>query len=187
VLSSPSKEAKQFPPSVKKERVRDWRGAEVEIDVPDGIIAYLTRKCGGNVHDQYVVDVTSGSFEKVTIGSNLRSGALSNSSRWEAKHSVDLGADSCFLSAYRSDSKDIPHTQNNWLCYDFKERKIVPTHYTIRTNNGVAHLKSWVVETSKDRENWQEVDHKESTNSSTGRGLLVQLRLRAAESAASSG
>jgi hypothetical protein len=34
--------------------------------VPNGIIARLTREFGGNVHDQPVVDVTSGSFEKET-------------------------------------------------------------------------------------------------------------------------
>jgi hypothetical protein len=27
--------------------------------------------------------------------------------------------------------KNIPHTRNNWIYYDFKERKIVPNHYTI--------------------------------------------------------
>jgi hypothetical protein len=46
------------------------------------------------------------------------------------------------------------------VCYDFKERRIVPTHYTIRTNEadlGYYHLKSWLVETSADGESWREV------------------------------
>jgi hypothetical protein len=34
------------------------------FDVPDGMIAHVTRECGGNVHDCGVVDVTCGSFEK---------------------------------------------------------------------------------------------------------------------------
>jgi hypothetical protein len=33
-------------------------------DIPDGMIAHLTRVCGGNVHDRQVVDVTCGWFEK---------------------------------------------------------------------------------------------------------------------------
>jgi hypothetical protein len=41
-------EGKQFPPSVKK----GTRG----FDVPDGIIAHLTRECGGNAHDDKVVE-----------------------------------------------------------------------------------------------------------------------------------
>jgi hypothetical protein len=34
----------------------------VEIAVPDGIIAHLTRACQGNVHDRGVVAVTAGSL-----------------------------------------------------------------------------------------------------------------------------
>jgi hypothetical protein len=42
----------------------------------------------------------------------------------------------------------------------FQERRIVATHYTIRTNEdspGGWHLTSWVVETSADGESWREV------------------------------
>jgi predicted RNase H-like nuclease (RuvC/YqgF family) len=72
---------KQFPPSVKKVTVTGVIYPEkrkVEIDVPDGIIAHLTRECGGNVHDRHVVDVTCGSFEKETKGANRHSGAYRN-------------------------------------------------------------------------------------------------------------
>jgi hypothetical protein len=58
----------KFPQLVKKRKVKDWRGKEIEIRVPDGIIAHLTRECGGNVHDHDVVEVTCGSFEKETVG-----------------------------------------------------------------------------------------------------------------------
>jgi hypothetical protein len=50
------------------------------------------------------------------------------------------------------------------VCYNFKERRIVPTHYTIRTFSGGpgdSHLKSWLVETSADGENWREVAREE--------------------------
>jgi hypothetical protein len=53
------KSTKQFPPAVKKGM---W------FDVPDGIVAHLTRECGANVHDRHVVDVTCGSFEPETMG-----------------------------------------------------------------------------------------------------------------------
>jgi hypothetical protein len=61
-------------------------------------------------------------------------------------------------------TEDILHTRNNWICYDFKERRIVPTHYTIRTHAfgpGGYHLKSWLVETSTDGKNWREVAREE--------------------------
>jgi hypothetical protein len=35
-------------------------------DIPDGIIAHLTRECGGNVHDRNVADVTPGSSSRST-------------------------------------------------------------------------------------------------------------------------
>jgi hypothetical protein len=153
---------KLFAPSIKKGK---------EIDVPDGIIAHLTRECGGNVHDRKVVDVTCGSFEKETIGANRHSGAWNNNPCYAAKNAADLETDSEFASAYRNVWKEnIPHTRNNWLCYDFKERRIVPTQYAIRTNRyeGRYHLKSWLVETSADGKNWREVAREEDNKQLNG-------------------
>jgi hypothetical protein len=50
------------------------------------------------------------------------------------------------------------------VCYDFNERRIVPTHYTIRTYGngpGGPHLKSWLVETSLNGKSWREVAREE--------------------------
>jgi hypothetical protein len=58
---------KQSPPSAKKANY---------FDVPHGIVAHLTRECGRNVHDRHAVDVTSGLFEKETVGANPNSVAL---------------------------------------------------------------------------------------------------------------
>jgi hypothetical protein len=143
----------------------------VEIDVPDGIIAHLTRECGGNVHDRHVVDVTCGSFEKETQGANPHSGAWNNDPTWAAKKAADLETDSYFQSACRTKNEDNPHTRNNWICYNFKERRIVPTHYTIRTYHGAPgheHLKSWLVETSADGETWREVAREEDNKQLNG-------------------
>jgi prefoldin subunit 5 len=154
----PPRRAKKFPPSVKK-------GGR--FDVPVGIIAHLTRECGGSVHDRHVVDVTCGSFEKETQGANPYSGPYYNSPNYAAKNAADLESSSEFISAYRNEKENILHTRNNWVCYDFKERRIVPTHYTIRTHEyhpDDAHLKSWLVETSADGQSWRvarEADNKE--------------------------
>jgi hypothetical protein len=164
---------KQFPPSMKKVTVTNVYYADkrkIEIDVPDWMIAHLTRECGGNVHDRHVVDVTCGSFEKEIHGANPHSGAYDNKSEWAAKNAADLETDSYFYSAYRYGY--IPHTRNNWICYNFKERRIVPTHYTIRTNRdgpGNPHLKSWLVETSVDGEVWREVAREEDNKQLNGK------------------
>jgi hypothetical protein len=148
---------KQFPPSVKKKMVRIQRN-EVEIDVPDGIIAHLTRQCGGNVHDRGVIEVTS---SKSVYPDDA------------AKNIADLEDASYFYSVNRRMTSDMPHTRNNWVCYDFKRQTIVPTHYTVRTSSGFAHLKSWLVETSTDGQNWREVDHHENNKQLNGHNLTA--------------
>jgi hypothetical protein len=88
------------------------------------------------------------------------SGAFSDTwnpiGRTAAKNVADLGVSSCFVSVCRDKREGIRHTRNNWVCHDFKDRRIVPTHYTIRSHDSVrergtgAHLKSWLVDTSED-------------------------------------
>jgi hypothetical protein len=107
-----------------------------------------------------------------TEGANSYSGAYNNYSCYAAKNAADLESDSCFSSAYREKKERIWDTVNNWLCYDFKERRIVPTHYTIRTDNwdvGDAHLKSWLVETSVDGKNWQKAGGEKDNDHLNGR------------------
>jgi hypothetical protein len=165
-------------------------GEKRKFDVPEGIIAHLTRECGGNVHGRHAVEVTSGSLEKETLGDNPHSGAYNDRADYAAKNIADLETDSLFRLAYRNHSEDITHTRNNCVCYDFNERRIVPTHYTIRTNSwgpGYWHLKSSLIETLVDGSSWREVARKEGTSRSTADCVQAHLRLRVAGTAASSG
>jgi hypothetical protein len=142
---------KPFALSVKKVRA---------LDVPDGIIAHLTTEYRGNVYGRHVIHVTSGPFEKETRGANPHSGAYDDDPENAAKNAANLETDSRFKSAYRTNSDYIQHPRNNWICYHFKERGIVPTDCTIRMYShgpGGSHVKSWLVETLADGENWQEV------------------------------
>jgi hypothetical protein len=122
------------------------------------------------VHDRRAVDVSSGSFEKETWMIAPHTGA-DNDDPARAPRNADLETDSVFASAYRWDPTDIPHIRNNWLCYDFKKRRIVPTHYAIRTwsqGPGSSHMKSWLVETSADRESWREITREEDNKQLNG-------------------
>lgn len=50
---------------------------------------------------------------------------------------------------------------NDWICYDFKEQRVKPTHYQIVSHNGRANLyhpKNWVIEGSIDETNWDVLD-----------------------------
>jgi hypothetical protein len=130
------------------------------------------------VHDYRAVEVTWRSFEKETLMPsghmpyNISSGAGGIHRRYVAKSGADLEScsfchsafgharegDRQFDAAYHT--KHIADPRNKWLCYDFRERRIVRTDGGIRTNSngpGEAHLKSWLVETSADGESWREV------------------------------
>jgi hypothetical protein len=103
----------------------------------DGIISYLTRKHAGNVHDKGIVTITSKSVR------DDPGRALGNI--------ADLTADSRFCS------KDEP---GQWVCWDFHEMRVRPTHYTIKAIS----LNSWVVESSLDFVNWTEIDRTTGNN-----------------------
>ena len=106
----------------------------------DGIVAHLTRECGGNVHDKGIVSVTASSV-----------------STFPPKNAVDLGTGSEYQS---NEEKDV------WLCYDFKGRSVIPKSYSLRSNNGRSgpggeYHKSWVIEVSNDDSSWREIDRRD--------------------------
>ena len=112
----------------------------------DGIIAHLTRKCGGNVHENKVVEVTTSS----TDGQEYHPWSI-----------ADLG------TYERSRSEDKP---GQWICYDFKEKRVAPSSYTVRTwdyGEGSCHLKSWVLQGSNEinpsEESWVVLDTRNET------------------------
>jgi hypothetical protein len=100
-LALPDGTRMQFPPSVKKGN---------HVDAPHGIVAHLTRECGGNVHDRHAVDVTSGPFEKETYRGQSQLGGIDNHSDCAAKDSADLDTESSFTSTFRS-NEEIPARQ----------------------------------------------------------------------------
>ena len=107
----------------------------------DGIIAQLTRRSGGNVHDKGIIEVTASSVHD-GLPQNL----------------VDLETDSIFAS------KD---QENTWVCYNFKHLGVIPMSYSIRTYGygpGNWHLKSWVIEVSNDGNSWMEIDRRENNS-----------------------
>jgi hypothetical protein len=101
----------------------------------DGIISYLTKKHRGNVHQRGIVTITAKPFESDDWG-------RSSEGAWKL---ADLTS-SLFYS-----SKD---EVGQWTCWDFHERRVRLSHYTIKG----WHIKSWIVEGSRDGVNWTEID-----------------------------
>jgi hypothetical protein len=103
----------------------------------EGIISHLTQKYGGNVDERGIVSV---------------SGSTVNGS-YHPRHAVDLQTTTCFQST---------NAPNQWLCYDFKNRKVQPTHYSISAHTSSYYLRSWIFEGSLDESNWNELDRHEN-------------------------
>ena len=128
----------------------------------DGIIAHLTRECGGNVHRKGIVEVTGRSVYRLAE---------------PPEHAVDLSTDSEFHSRQLG---------AQWICYDFKERRVIPTSYTVKSIEsnymdadeaevfgvGWSHLKSWQVEVSNDKRNWKVIDDRRD-NSDLNRSRAI--------------
>jgi hypothetical protein len=100
----------------------------------DGIFAYLERESGGDL-------LHSGSVS--IIASTEQSTAA------RADNVVDLAPNSYFAS----------HNQRNqWLMINFNRKRVLVTHYELRTYNGQFSLKSWVFQGSNDRFEWTTID-----------------------------
>jgi hypothetical protein len=120
-----------------------------------GIIAHLTSKFGGNVHDRNVVNITANRV-------------VGDSPSYAPRNVADLGGDSLFHSV---------NEPNQSICFDFKKMKVIPTHYSVRTYNynpGGHHLKNWVIEGSVDGQSWDELDRRES-NSDLNSAYAVKM------------
>ena len=98
-----------------------------------GIIAHLRQKCGGNVHEKGIVNITasgtgSGQCHQITnYGWN---------GRWS--------------------SQDQP---NSWVQFDFKSPIVCINGYTIKSPESEnLYCKEWVIEVSNDGQNWEVID-----------------------------
>jgi hypothetical protein len=119
------------------------RPFDYDVSTPlEGIIAHLARKYGRNLHENGIVTVTTASPQ---TGDPMDS----------PENVLDLASTSAFYSA---------NAPGQWICFDFHEMKVTPTHYVIRSCctgfvNG-NNLKSWVLEGSEDGESWVELDRR---------------------------
>ena len=112
----------------------------------DGIITYLTRKCGGNVAREKVVGVHGNFLFDPSTYTRLEP--------WDA---VDWNASGLQGSTFSS--TDEP---NSSFGYDFKERRVTLTSYSICSST----LRSWVLEVANERGEWVVVDSHENEDCS---------------------
>jgi hypothetical protein len=118
----------------------------------EGIISSLTRQHGGHVHDRGIVTITSLSV-------------CSDDDRFHPRNAANLNAPGGFCSKSEA---------GQWICWDFKEMRIRPTHYSIQ------HLKrpipkTWIVEGSFDGSLWVELDRQTNNDSLNGTESIVSF------------
>jgi hypothetical protein len=76
------------------------------------------------------------------------------SKRWSETQPVFDAADLTNTSNYFQSKNE----SNQWLCYDFKNRKVRRTHYSIHPHSNNLYLRSWIVEGLLDGSNWSVLD-----------------------------
>jgi hypothetical protein len=134
-------------PKCPNNRLRDRSLSFQPLTPLLGIIAYLTAKFSGNIHDCGVANITA---DRPYSGDPGYAHA--------PKNAADLGSGSYFHSA---------NEPNQSVTFDFKALRVRPTHCSIRTYNSspnAAHLKSWVLDGSDDGTTWMEVDRRENNS-----------------------
>jgi archaellum component FlaC len=112
------------------------------------IIWLLTVRYGGNVHEKQVVNVTSSSVCCSTLPSTV----------------ADWSTDTRF------------HTKTEapqWICYDFKDRTVQITHYSIRSTDAW-YPRSWVLEGGIDLSgSWTTLDSQSGNSQLNGNYLVA--------------
>lgn len=121
----------------------------------DGIIHYLSNKTKGNIHDNKTIEVTANGF----CGSH------------SPKFLVDFDGTRIFHS-YRN--------SENWVCYDFKDKKIKISHYSIESVNWYQNehnLRNWIIETSDNCTDWMIVDKQCNSDILNGPGRIGTFKV----------
>jgi hypothetical protein len=122
--------------AVERKGLGGARGFEIPM-----ASSHLKGECHGKVVEHGVVAVTASD-----VGLGPGRPPL-------PKNAADLDTSTHFASARQPETADIPRERNHWLCYDFKEPRVVPTHYAIRSlagnvcrpQPGSVHGENWVV------------------------------------------
>jgi hypothetical protein len=131
-----------------------YRGAPL-----NGILRFLETKCGGNPHDKALIVVSA-------------SGCL-DSSRFDAKNAANVDANTAFVSL---------NQPNQWICYDFKDKRITLSHYSIRSRfdgfRGSNNPKDWVVEGSETGDDWIELDRQTNNEDLNSRNVAKAWELK---------
>ena len=123
----------------KEEKLNSITIQHVEGINFEGIISYLKKKYGNDIHDQEIISISSSSTEKN-----------------KPEQVIDYNFQDFWCSSMIIGS---------WLEINFRQFKVKLNGYSLKSSNAKInerHLKNWIIEGSNDRGNWTEIDKKEN-------------------------
>lgn len=104
----------------------------------NGIIKYLTDKTGGNINDNGTIEISS---------NNINSGG--GFKTYHPKNVLNSIIDDDYMA---NDGKTA------YIRFDFKDKMVEVSNYTVRNAKRGGKIKNWVFEISDDGNNWTEID-----------------------------
>ena len=139
-----------------------------------GIIAFLTRECGGNVHDLGIVEVMLKNMHDLELAQLSHSATEYLTRPLKFLHSmmdVPLLVDYPWhVLQLKADGFCALTGSGSWICYDFKQFRVVLSSYSIRIADvwlpPSKSIRSWVIEVSRDKITWLVVDQRENIDCS---------------------
>ena len=114
-----------------------------------------------NVHDKGAIEITESSYRR--------------SNEEEGKFAADLGNKSSIFFSQNE--------KNSWIQYNFKEKKIKPTHYSIRTTHykgkGLSRPLNWIIKGSNTRkDDWTTLDRRNNVTELDGESIVRTFELQ---------
>lgn len=103
-----------------------------------GIVNHLRTKSNGNIDNEISFSYSSNNNENA----NNRYSDVRHISLFDDQNKSFV-------------TKDI---KDSWICLHFKNHRIIPSAYTIKTDCGSPYLRSWFIEASNDNSSWETID-----------------------------
>ncbi|KAK8899160.1 hypothetical protein M9Y10_001462 [Tritrichomonas musculus] len=149
--------------NVSQDSIIEFIGIFDANDMTGGCWTKIAERLEMDIKLTQIVKVTENTF-KNTLNSNRKENTLTNSNVNDeisiTASSIDGGQLSNLVNYDSASFFQTKSEKNSRICFEFKKHEIVPSNYLIRTINGEDnyHLKSWIVEASKDSKTWITID-----------------------------
>lgn len=131
-------------------------------DSLSGIIDYLQEQNGPNLEENNILKLSGGGFPDP-------SRPITNLIKY---HSNNMN-DESYINYYRNN----PSSADGWIEFDFVNKTVSVTSYTIRTRSSY-YPRSWRIVGSNDHEHWEEIDRKVNNSKLDGEYRLYRFNTK---------